>query len=67
MRTVARRCAATACHLRCAARMDDTLERHDLDSSGDREPSIFLIALHIIMWTTLGCGLIMVMVVVMMN
>jgi hypothetical protein len=49
------------------ARMDDTLERHDLVSSGGREPSIFLIALHIVMWTTLGCGLIMVMVVVMMN
>jgi hypothetical protein len=49
------------------ARMDDTLERHELVSAGGREPSIFLIALHIVMWTTLGCGLIMVMVVVMMN
>jgi hypothetical protein len=36
-------------------------------STSDREPSIFLISLHILMWTTLGCGLIMVLVVVMLN
>jgi len=47
--------------------MDDTLPRHEASISGDREPSIFLIALHIVMWTNLLCGLIMVMVVVMLN
>lgn len=33
----------------------------------DREPSIFLISLHMIMWTNLVCGLVMVLVVVMLN
>jgi hypothetical protein len=47
--------------------MDDTLERLAPAASGDREPSIFLITLHIVMWTNLLCGLIMVMVVVMLN
>jgi hypothetical protein len=47
--------------------MDDSPERRALSVASDREPSIFLIALHIVMWTTLGCGLIMVMVVVMLN
>jgi hypothetical protein len=32
-----------------------------------REPSIFLISLHILMWTLLVCGVVMVMVVVMLN
>jgi hypothetical protein len=32
-----------------------------------REPSIFLIGLHIVMWTVLVCGLVMVMVVYMLN
>jgi hypothetical protein len=32
-----------------------------------REPSIFLISLHIVMWTTLTCGMVMVMVVYMLN
>ncbi len=32
-----------------------------------REPSIFLISLHMIMWTNLLCGLIMVMVVYLLN
>jgi hypothetical protein len=35
--------------------------------ASDREPSIFLISLHMIMWTALLCGLIMVMVVYMLN
>jgi hypothetical protein len=32
-----------------------------------REPSIFIISLHIVMWTLLVCGLVMVMVVYMLN
>lgn len=36
-------------------------------ASVDREPSIFLISLHMIMWTNLVCGLVMVLVVVMLN
>lgn len=40
-------------------------ERHSLGV--EREPSIFLITLHIIMWTNLTCGVIMVLVVAMLN
>lgn len=47
--------------------MDDSLSPAAPPVPGDRDPSIFLIALHIIMWTNLLCGLIMVMVVVMLN
>lgn len=36
-------------------------------SGATPEPSIFLIALYIVMWTTLTCGLIMVLVVAMLN
>jgi hypothetical protein len=33
----------------------------------ERDPSIFLVSLHMIMWTNLVCGLVMVLVVVMLN
>jgi hypothetical protein len=39
----------------------------EISVDSPREPSIFLISLHIIMWTLLVCGFVMVMVVVMLN
>ncbi len=47
--------------------MTDASAPASASASADREPSIFLISLHIIMWTTLLCGLVMVLVVVMLN
>ncbi len=32
-----------------------------------REPSIFLISLHILMWTNLVCGFVMMLVVFLLN
>ncbi|MEZ4362996.1 MAG: hypothetical protein R3B48_22585 [Kofleriaceae bacterium] len=40
----------------------------DLQPSAERpEPSILIIGLHLVMWTVLVCGLVMMMVVIMLN
>ncbi len=47
--------------------MSESLDASASPTAPAREPSIFLISLHILMWTNLVCGFVMMLVVFMLN
>ncbi|HRC54673.1 MAG: hypothetical protein IPI49_16410 [Myxococcales bacterium] len=47
--------------------MDEATTPANADETSRNDPSIFLVSLHILMWTVLVVGFVMVMVVVMLN